>query len=65
MQEKGQFDADNLLLEEDNESKLEDLEAELKSNRQEWNRSSQPSVSDVLEFSSASKERICNTDVLL
>ena len=30
MQEKGQFDADNLLSEEDNESKLEDLEAELK-----------------------------------
>ena len=43
------FDADNLLSEEDNESKLEDLEAALKSNRQEWNRSSQPSVSDVLE----------------
>ena len=36
-----------------------------KINRQEWNRSSQPSVSDVLEFSSASKERLCNTDVLL
>ena len=43
------FDADNLLSEEDNESKLEDLEAEMKSNRQEWIRSSQPSVSNVLE----------------
>ena len=43
------FDADNLLSEEDNESKLEDLEAKLKSNRQELIRSSQPSVSNVLE----------------
>ena len=60
------FHADNLLSVEDNESKLEDLEAELKNRktkktsavktdegdnkyRQEWIRSSQPSVSDVLE----------------
>ena len=59
------FDADNLLSEEEYESKLEDFEAELKnpnrrkpvlknpmketSNRQQWIRSSQPSVSDVLE----------------
>ena len=76
------FDADNILSEEDNESKLEDLEAELKNPktkktsaektdegdnkyRQEWIRSSRPSVSDVLEFSSASKKRICNADTLI
>ena len=60
------IDANNLLSEEEYESKLEDLEAELKapkrrkpvlkklmqettSNRQQWIRSRQPSVSDVLE----------------
>ena len=60
------FDANDLSTEEEYESKLEDLEAELKDhkpmklvlkklmkettkNRQQWIRSSHPSVSDVLE----------------
>ena len=64
MQQKGQS-ADNLLSEEDNESKLDDLEVELKSNRQEWIRSSQPSVFPLLQKKEYVRLMYCSDTLIM